>query len=303
MPIRLGDIRFLNSWPVTYALRVGKIKANVQVITGTPAELNRRLLTGELDASAVSSALYLRHPEELVPIPGFCIRSDRGVNSVLLIGNSPLEQLNHQTIGVSNQGATTPILLKVLLGTRRIRPKLEVTALRYPEILERYTAALLIGDEALAASREAQGLHVWDLGEAWTQWTRLPAVYALWVIRRSVVAQHPELLKEMEKALKVSCTWGREHQRELIAAMRKVFPWEADFLQRYLDGISYEFDAKAWRGLRHFARQAEAIRELSKGTTKRMGRWSTVIATPPSLLLRAGSGAKQSLLEIASSSS
>lgn len=277
--VRLGDIQFLNSWPVTYALRTAKVKAPsrepaldliegsgqaVQIITGTPVELNRRLLTGELDASAVSSALYLRHPEELVPIPGFCIRSDSGVNSVLLIGRSPPEQLNRQTIGVSNQGATTPILLKILLGTGRIRAKLEVTALRYPEILERYPAALLIGDEALAASREAKGLHVWDLGEAWTQWTRLPAVYAVWVIRRNVVEQRPELLKEMEKVLKVSYAWGREHERELINAMQKVVPWEREFLKKYLKGLSYELDEKAWAGLRRLAREGQAIGDLPK---------------------------------------
>ena len=57
MRTRVGDIQFLNSWPVTYALRKGIVPANVHLISGPPAELNRRLLTGELDASAVSSLL------------------------------------------------------------------------------------------------------------------------------------------------------------------------------------------------------------------------------------------------------
>jgi chorismate dehydratase len=187
-----------------------------------------------------------------------------------------LESLRGQRIAISNQGATTPVLLKILLARRRLQLVPEVSSLRYPEILEEYPAALLIGDEALDASQKEGDLFSWDLGEAWSGWTKLPAVFALWVIRRHLVDQRPELLARLTEALHTSTAWGKAHPRELIAAMRKVFPWEANFLRRYLDGISYEFDAKAWRGLRHFARQAEAIRELPKGTLKRL-RQSTLI--------------------------
>ena len=265
--VRLGDIQFLNSWPVTYALRERGIAADVQMVCGTPADLNRRLLTGELDASAISSTLYLRHLEEFIPVPGLCIRSDSGVHSVLVVSRRPLESLRGQKIGISNQGATTPVFLKILLARRRLPLIPEVTSLRYPEILEEYPAALLIGDEALDASQKEGDLLSWDLGEAWSGWTKLPAIFALWVIRRHLVEQQPELLARLTDALHTSYAWGKAHQRELIAAMRKVFPWEANFLRRYLDGLSYELDAKAWRGLRHFARQAEAIRELPKGTS------------------------------------
>ena len=156
MAIRLGDIRFLNSWPVTYALRKGIIPSDVQMVSGTPAELNRKLLTGELDASAVSSILYLRHLEEFVPILKFCIRSESGVHSVLVVSRQPLEKLVGKKIGVSNEGATTPVLLKLLLHQRKLKISLEVTSLRYPKILEEYPAALLIGDEALEASQSAE---------------------------------------------------------------------------------------------------------------------------------------------------
>ncbi len=271
MVIRLGDIKFLNSWPVTYALREGGVPENVSIITGTPADLNRRLLTGELDASAVSSALFLRHLEELVPIPNLCIRSDSGVHSVLLVSRRPLATLRG-VIGVSNQGATTPLLLKILLNRRGLKLRPEVTGLRYPEILEEYPAALLIGDEALDVSQKEEKFFTWDLGEAWTNWTRLPMIFALWAVRRPLVDERPELLEGIGQALRSSLAWGKSHQDELIAAMRKVFPWEANFLRRYLEGLSYDLDAKAWLGLRRFAKEAEAIGELPKGTTKRLGK-------------------------------
>lgn len=270
--LRVGDIRFLNSWPVTYAARRGILPAEIHWIPGTPAELNRRLLVGELDASAVSSILTLRHQEELVPVPGLCIRSDAGVHSVLVVSRQPLATLKGRTIGVSNQGETTPLLLKILSRERRLKVNLAVTPLRYPEILEEYPAALLIGDEALRASQSADGLQWWDLGEAWTRWTGEPFVYALWVVRRSLLDRRPEALEELRRILDASYRWSCSHEPELVAAMRRIFPFEVTFLRRYLAALSYSLDGKAWRGLVRFGREMEKLGELPKGTARRLGR-------------------------------
>ncbi len=268
----LGDIQFLNTWPVTYALRKGLVPGSVRMVQATPAELNRRLLAGELDASAVSSVLYLRHPEELVPVPGLCIRSDAGVHSVLVVSRQPLSTLKGRTIGVSNQGATTPVLLKLVAQQRRLKIKLEVTPLRYPEILEEYPAALLIGDEALQASQSAAlPLQWWDLGEAWTSWTRLPFVYSLWVMRRDLVERRPEALDALRDALEASHHWGKTHEQELISSMRRIAPLESNFLRKYLQALSYDLDSRAWAGLARFAREAEAAGELPRGAAKRIG--------------------------------
>ena len=274
--LRLGDIQFLNSWPVTYALRKGIVASDVTVVSSTPADLNRRLLTGELDAGSVSSLMYLRHQEEWVPIPGLCIRSDSGVHSVLVVSYQSLSTLKGRTIGISNQGATTPVLLDVLSRQRQLKINLQVTNLRYPEILEEFPAALLIGDEALEASQSADGLQWWDLGEAWTSWTQLPFVYSLWVIRRPLIEKRPELLQSLQQLLVESYAWGKAHRQELIAVIRKTFPFEVTFLRRYLDALSYDLDAKAWLGLVRFGKEAEAIDELPSGTVRKIRRSAVV---------------------------
>ncbi len=271
-PVRLGDIQYLNSWPVTYALRKGLVPGDLQVVSATPADLNRRLLTGELDASAVSSLMYLRHQEEFVPVPGLCIRSDAGVHSVLVVSYQPLTTLKGRTIGVSNQGATTPVLLKVLARHRQLKINLETTPLRFPEILQEYPAALLIGDEALQASQSADGLQWWDLGEAWNQWTGKPFVYALWVMRRSLAESRPAVLDQLKETLAESQRWGREHESELIATMRKTFPFEANFLRKYLAALSYDLNDKAWEGLARFAKEAETAGELARGSARQLTR-------------------------------
>ena len=279
MATLLGDIEFLNSWPVTYALRQGLIQGDMKIISGTPAQLNQKLLTGELDCSAVSSMLFLRHLEELVPIPELCIRSDGGVHSVLVVSRQPLEKLRGKTVGVSNQGATTPVLLKILLAHRGLKRKVQVTSLRYPEILQEFPAALLIGDEALVAAQDS-ALLTWDLGEAWTRWTKLPAVFALWVMRRKLANEQPRLLGEIGDTLRESLEWGKSHREELIGQMRKIFPLEATFLRRYLSDLSYDLNEKAWAGLRRFAREAERIGESPRGTEKQLSRlepWKTSV--------------------------
>lgn len=267
--LRVGDIEFLNSWPVTYALKHDLIESDLKMISGVPADLNRKLLTGELDAGAVSSLMYLKHLAEFMSVPGLCIRSENAVASVLVVSRQPLEHLQGKAIGISNQGATTPVLLEILLNQRRLRLRLEVTHLRYPQILDRFPAALLIGDEALAASQSAQPLVTWDLGQAWSDWTRVPAVYALWVIRRSLVQEDPQLLDQLAQPLYASYQWGQSHQRELMAQMRRIFPWEATFLKGYLSRLSYDLDSRAWHGLKRFAKEAEAIGHLPRGTGER----------------------------------
>ena len=274
--IRLSDIQFINSWPVTYALRQGIVPADVKSVSGTPAQLNRKLLMGELDAGAVSSMMYLKHHEEFVPVPGLCIRADNAVASVLVVSRRPLKYLEGVTIGMSNQGATTPVLLRLLLKQKRIRCALEVSTLRFPELLEAYPAALLIGDEALQAAQSQEALYTWDLGQSWADWTGQPCVFALWVVRRKLAEQDPEILDRLEAALHASYAWGQSHEEKLIEAMRKIFAWEAPFLKRYLSKLSYDFDAKAWTGLKRLASESEKGGVLAKGTAGQIRRGAFV---------------------------
>src|SRR5207249_3397679 len=101
-------------------------------------------------------------------------------------------------------------------------------------------------------------------------WTRLPFVYSLWVMRREAVERRPEALEILRDALEASHRWGKAHEPELIATMRKLYPFESNFLKKYLQALSYDLDAKAWAGLARFAREAEAAGEIPRGMAKRL---------------------------------
>ena len=57
MSTRIGYIDFLNSLPVYYGLETGAVPLppGVELVKDVPAQLNRRIASGELDVTAMSS--------------------------------------------------------------------------------------------------------------------------------------------------------------------------------------------------------------------------------------------------------
>ncbi|MBI4227287.1 MAG: menaquinone biosynthesis protein [Candidatus Omnitrophica bacterium] len=263
--LRLGDIEFLNSWPVTYALAQGIIPAPVTLVRGAPTALNAQLAAGALDASAVSALAYLRHADEWSLLPSVAIGSESGVNSVLLISRLPLRELDGQTIAVTDAGATTPMLLRILLGQAQgVRAEYVTTSTPFPDVLQAYPAALAIGDDALRALPAARDDYfTWDLGAWWRDWTGLPMVYAVWAARRDVIARAPEAIGRLREALLASKAWGLAHLDAVsrAAAARTGFP--EPVVRDYFRGIRYELDEAAQAGLQRYAECVGLTRSLS----------------------------------------
>ena len=117
----------------------------------------------------------------------------------------------------------------------------------------------MIGDRAL--EMRATRAPVLDLADAWTRWTGLPFVFAVWAARTGA----PETRAKLEKALDAASRRGRETIGALArrAAMRGPFD-EAGF-QVYLSRrIRYGLGEWEMRGLRRFlelAQRSESIQE------------------------------------------
>ena len=262
--LRLGDIEFLNSWPVTYALAQEIVSAPAELVRAAPAALNAQLEAGTLDAIAVSAMAYLRHADDWSLLPDLAIGSESGVNSVVLVSRVPLLALAGQAIAVTAQGATTPVLLRVLLEQAHGLQARYVTAdVRFPDVLRDYPAALLIGDDALRALPAARDDYfTWDLGALWRQWTGLPMVYAVWAVRRPVAAERPELVGRVHDALLASKRWGLAHLDDVARAAAATTGFAESVVRDYFRGIRYDLDDPARAGLRRYA---EAVERLEKG--------------------------------------
>jgi chorismate dehydratase len=247
--LKIGQIEYANCTPLFQVLKGIFPCSEYEYITGVPAELNRMLLTGEIDVCPSSSIEYANHPDRYSIIPRLSISSAGPVASVLLFSQVPVEQLNGQKILLSSESATSVNLLKILLAQRYQCTCSYEVASRSTDFGDYgFSARLLIGDSALRSSLVSSDLFIYDLGELWYSWTGLPFVFALWFCRNEIASSYEisrlahQLIQAKEKV---------PEQLELIASSASEAVWlgRDRLLAYWRDNISYQFDEPEQAGL------------------------------------------------------
>ncbi len=206
MTLRIGHIDYLNCVPFFRYLRADD--ADDRIVTGTPAQLNTLLAKGQIDLCPASSFEYGRHWSDYLLLPDLSISACGAVKSVLLFASCPLAELADMPIAVTGESATSVHLLQILLreacGFDRLhlhRPECPVE-----EVIAAGGAGLLIGDRALQAAKAGLAPYAFDLGALWHSFSGLPFVFALWIVRRDVVAEKEEEVAQLQRRLQASLT-------------------------------------------------------------------------------------------------
>ena len=250
---RVGHIQFLNCLPLYHGLVHSRALLDIDLTKGTPTELNRLLLTGELDVSPISSIEYLRHADELVLLP-FAVAADGPVRSISLVATAPIEQLDGGTVAVANTSATSVALLELLVRDHwGIKLDSFTCPPDLPRMLAEADAALLIGDDALRAAGTVADVVTYDLAEEWQRLTGQPMVFAVWVARREWAESHPDELAAVQAAFHASLEHSLAHVDEIAAATARWEPFDGPFLAAYFRGLTFTFGAAERAGLREFA--------------------------------------------------
>jgi len=252
--LRLGRISYLNVLPIYYPLESGIIAHPFEIVPGTPACLNGLTADGRLDLSVVSSIEYARHPDRYFIVPDLSISCFGPVKSVLLLSRRPWTELEGESILVSSQSHTSIALLKILFAFQhgmhvRLVPGdcTEALARR-----DSPAAFLAIGDEALRLKAVEGYPYCCDLGEAWTKWTGLPFVFALWVVQRNTVEKGAGGIPVGIGALTAAKQWGCSHLDTICAeALRKGILGKGE-LEEYYRLLGYNLDGNERRGLERF---------------------------------------------------
>ncbi len=267
--LRLGKIGYLNVLPIYYPLEAGIVSHPFTIVSGVPAHLNRLMAQGELELSVVSSIEYARHPERYLVLPDLSISCRGAVRSVLLLSQTPVEQLSGQTILVSSQSHTSVALLRILLTT-----KLGMTAaFRHGNCTEALAAGeppvamLVIGDEALRLREHPRYPYRWDLGEAWHAWTGLPFVFALWVMQRQALERWNGALEEALESLSSAKEWGRTHLDEICCQALKEGILNLPQLQDYYRCLNYDLNRDETLGMEQFYQHLVGLSEISRVPT------------------------------------
>lgn len=230
---RIGSVKYLNAVPLTRGIES-------EIIFATPAELAQMLRCDELDAALVSITEVLLNDRYDI-LDGIAIASLGEVYSVLLAHKKPIAEVAE--IFCDTASLTSVNLLKVLLAERNLFPKFVP--------LENYEAAkekdfvLLIGDPAIDFRRSKHSHEFFDLGEAWTNMTNLPFVYAVWALRRGIEN------KDLRRELKDAKRFGMETLDGIIATREE---YDEDFRRDYFEwNIRFHLASDEKRGIAKFA--------------------------------------------------
>jgi chorismate dehydratase len=239
--LSIGSVPYANARPLLAGL---DREPGVRLVLQPPSRLARLLAEGDLDAALVPSVETFRNPRWSV-VPAGCIASRGPVASVSLFSRGPVRP--GARVWLDESSLTSVALVRLLLDG-----PLGAAGARFescpPSTDPRECpadAVLLIGDPCLVQDRT--GLLETDLGEAWTRWTGLPFVWALWAARDAAaagaVAPHLEAARRR----------GAETLDEVIAAEAARLGLPVDSMRKYLTrNIRHGFGEEEGRGLARF---------------------------------------------------
>ena len=251
---QLGRIRYINVLPIYYAIDQGWVDNGFELVSGTPAELNRHMQQRRLQVSAISSYEYGRHSQDYLLLPQLAIATRGDVGSVLFFSRLPFHRLSGKEVLLSAGSATSAALVKIVLtelyGARPLYRVGPVT----DRFMDGCYGMLAIGDEALRLKARGCYPYFLDLGRAWHELTNLPFVFGVWATRRDYFAQQPETVHYLHRTLLAAKALGMKSMPEICRQAATAVPMPSEALAAYFQLLNYELDAGQQEGLEAFFR-------------------------------------------------
>lgn len=247
MTLQIGRIDYLNIWHIFHLLaKTCPEGPDFHYVPDHPSKLNRALADGELDISPSSSFEYLLHAENYVLLPGASICAQKEVQSVLFLSPAPLEELpgwlarNPGPVCLTGASATSTALLKVLWLQKWKLPEPHWMTVEPGHGLSTGRPFLEIGNLALRHFVDPPaGYHIIDLATEWANWTGLPFVFAVWIVRRALSATAREQLGRLRLQIN-AITADLDSHFETLSRLPDLPAWlTSPDLFRYWRAMSY----------------------------------------------------------------
>lgn len=193
--LRIGVVPYLNAKPLIYGLN--QMSDAIELIFEVPSLLPDMLNHGHIDVSLIPSIEYFRNGRYAI-IPGISISSLGAVESVKVFSKVPIQDI--RTAALDKSSLTSCALTRIIFHERyHLCP--QYTQWNGPYDISRIDtdAVLLIGDNAMRVN--VNGYFTLDLGQAWLEYTGLPFVYAIWVVKKGAhVSGINNLLRDAKAA-------------------------------------------------------------------------------------------------------
>jgi chorismate dehydratase len=154
----------------------------IELVHDYPAEIARKLLAGEIDMGLVPVTVSPQLPDHYI-YTDYCIGCDGPVASVCLFSEVPLEKV--EKVLLDYQSRTSVALARILISEHwKTEPELIDTKSDFRADIRGTTAGVVIGDRALQQRKISP--YIYDLGEAWKNFTGLPFVFANWIANKKL---------------------------------------------------------------------------------------------------------------------
>ena len=247
MATNVGRVPYLSCEPFYFDME----RRGLELTSLLPSALAAAALEGQIDAAPFPVVDCTRLEAEFNYITGFCIATISSAGSVVLNSTQPIQELSGARIGVSEEAATAPKLLQVLLTQ-----KYQVDPAVYVLPQESAEALLHIGNLGLRNRRGMRGFaHQYDLGSEWHDWTGMPFVFSRWMVRKDLDRPQAAIV---EDALYVGLQdWadGLFHLSETRDNLRM----HPQAMLTYTQGIRYFMGVPEQKGLDLFLKHLEKL--------------------------------------------
>jgi chorismate dehydratase len=253
--LAVGQIGYVNSYPLFYTIIQEIDSLPFEMTTAVPAVLNRMIRRGELDVSLISSFEYTQAQDRYLIHRDFCLASVGYVNSVLLVSNRAIEDLNGAVIGLSPASGTSSNLIRIMLKefygfANEFR--LVAEPADFEGSLKAHDAVLMIGDDALRFDgRENWG--VYDIGKLWTEKTGHPVVFAVVAVNAFSAGEKKDLLRLFFQKVQQSHELFERHPEQIAAYAQSRSPLKLNFGD-YYSHLTYTFTGGLEEGLLYYYR-------------------------------------------------
>jgi chorismate dehydratase len=234
----VGAVSYLNTKPLLYGIERAPVSRGIELIIDYPASIANMLLNDEIDMGLVPVAIIPLMNEAHIN-GDYCIASNGNVASVCLFSETPIDQV--ERVLLDYQSRTSVQLARILMKEYwRISPEVVDAGKDFRQHIKGTTAGVVIGDRALEQRKISP--YVYDLAEAWKEFTGLPFVFAAWISNKRL---DPHFIKAFDEANRQ----GILHIDDVVA--ENPYPL-FDLHEYFTKHLDYRLDALKRKGLEKF---------------------------------------------------
>ncbi len=246
--IRIGVVPYLNAKPLIYGLT--NKTDSIEFVFDAPSLLPGILNNDQIDVALIPAIEYFRNDNYAI-IPDISISSVGTVESVKIFSKVPLQDVH--TMALDKSSSTSSTLTRIIFSEyMHVFPQYTQWNKQYDISQTNTDAVLLIGDNAMRVMDN--GYFILDLGQAWFEYTGLPFVYAVWVVRRN------RRITGINRLLKDSKDAGIQSIGELAVTESQRLNFTQERCLKYLaNSIRYNLGKDEIKGLQTFYNHAVSL--------------------------------------------